>query len=139
MGTIPIICPHPGFLRPPAYTKYCPSPNNTIHGRSTPFAGYRRGQIDSLREVYWDNESIFYVIEWRVTLKSPHLDNRHRTRPGPKTKFILGRNKSNGQSFCAMEKSSNRRVRSDVTTVVVSINHRSHRNLTKRFESTDVD
>ena len=65
----PSYAPTPGFFgheRTPS--RYCSSPNNTICGRSTPFTETQYGQINSLGEVGWDNESIYYVIEWNVTL-----------------------------------------------------------------------
>ncbi|PSN61086.1 hypothetical protein BS50DRAFT_535093, partial [Corynespora cassiicola Philippines] len=86
------------------------------------------------------SSSIHYSIEWKMT-----LNNRMITKdteqdivlaPGPYWSLYL---RPKLEKVLCKKLSANRRVRADDTNVVISVNERSERDLTKRFDETEID
>ncbi|EHA21825.1 hypothetical protein ASPNIDRAFT_56474 [Aspergillus niger ATCC 1015] len=80
-----------------------------------------------------------YVIEWRVTLNNRVLTKDTEqdldSTPGSYWQQI----KQKAERVLLQKIDRDRRVRLDDTVVVVSVNERSQRDLTKRFEKADID
>jgi hypothetical protein len=90
----------------------------------------------------WDGQStncIHYQIEWRVTLNNRVVTKDTEQKLAlPPSSYWEEINKKAG-SLSRRKIARDRRVRPDDTTIVVSVKDRSQRDLTKRFESTDID
>jgi hypothetical protein len=84
-------------------------------------------------------ESIKYVIEWKVTLNNRVLAKDTEQDLVSRPSLYWQKIKEKAERIMEQKKARNQRVRSDDTTIVVAVNERSQRNLTKRFEGTDVD
>ncbi|KAJ5500643.1 hypothetical protein N7453_009694 [Penicillium expansum] len=90
----------------------------------------------------WDGQStncIHYQIEWRVTLNNRVVtkDTEQNLALPPSSYWEKINEKA--ASLLRRKIARDRRVRPDDTTIVVSVKDRSQRDLTKRFESTDID
>lgn len=143
--------PTPGFFSrentPDTPSVFCPSPSRTFNEHSTPLTQSQPGQLGFLDEAELDNgrtddeqpSCLPYLIEWKVTLNKRVLakDTEQDLVLEPSSYWQMI--KQNAESVLCGKIARNRRVRSDDTTVVVSINERSKRDLTKRFERTDID
>ncbi|KAL2811012.1 hypothetical protein BDW59DRAFT_179413 [Aspergillus cavernicola] len=101
-----------------------------IGERSPPVAQSQPGQlrfVDNVDNVDSDNgptddehpSYIPYIIEWRVTLNNRQI-------------------KQEAERVLRQKINRDRRVRLDDTTIVVSVNDRSQRDLTNRFEKTNI-
>ena len=144
----PSYAPTPGnFGHEHTPSRYSPSPN---HGnrRSTPLRHTSPAQQNFIQGSEWDygradgeDQPTFiqYMIEWRVT-----LNNRVVAKDTEQDLALTPRSywqdiKQKAENVLCRKIARNRRVRLDDTTVVVSVNDRSQRDLTKRFERTDID
>jgi hypothetical protein len=143
----PSYCPTPGdFGRERTSSVACPSP--TDGDRTSPL---HRPVLDRLGFLECtqvnpgvsDNgdtpESIKYVIEWKVTLNNRVLAKDTEQDLVFQPSLYWQKIKEKAERIMEQKKARNQRVRSDDTTVVVAVNERSQRDLTKRFEGTDVD
>ncbi|KAF4209650.1 hypothetical protein CNMCM5878_005036 [Aspergillus fumigatiaffinis] len=141
----PSYCPTPGdFGRERTASEYSFSP----HGeRSTPLPQSRPGRLRFLDHVEPDDGAtddehpsyIPYIIEWRVTLNNRVLakDTEQDLDSAPSSYWQQIKQKA--ERVLRQKINRNRRVKQDDTSIVVSVNDRSQRDLTKRFEKTDID
>ncbi|KAJ8147377.1 hypothetical protein LV157_008672, partial [Aspergillus fumigatus] len=144
-GRSPSYCPTPGdFGRERTASEY----SFSSHGeRSTPLPQSRPGRLRFLDHVESDDGAsddeypsyIPYVIEWRVTLNNRVLakDTEQDLDSAPSSYWQQIKQKA--ERVLRQKLNRNRRVKPDDTSIVVSVNDRSQRDLTKRFEKTDID
>jgi hypothetical protein len=144
----PSYAPAPGYLRrEQTPLGYSPSPNHEGRRPTTPHrASSNRGNI--FRDTEWDysatdNEEhqspLHYTIEWRVTLNNRVVakDTEQDLALDPDLYWQDIWQKA--ETILRRKVARNRRVRLDDTTVVVSVNNRSQRDLTNRFEKTNIN
>lgn len=150
-GPTPSYAPTPGYLdRECTPSVICPSPRaeDIVGERSSALHQPQPGQQDSLSEAcqederFWDGRSlnsIHYRIEWKVTrnnrVVAKDTDQDLTQRPSSYWQQI----RETVGGVLRQKIARKRRVRPDDTTIIVSVNDRSQRDLTKRFESTDID
>jgi hypothetical protein len=84
-------------------------------------------------------ECIQYRIEWKVTLNRRVVAKDTEQDLVQLPSFSWPRIQGEADRILRGKISRDRRVRPDDTTVVASVNDRSQRDLTKRFEGTDID
>lgn len=84
-------------------------------------------------------KSTNYLTEWKVTLNNRILAKDTEQNLVFKPSAYWQQIKEKAERIVQREKSRNQQVRSDDTTVLVAINGHSQRDLTKRFEGTDID
>ncbi|GCB28273.1 hypothetical protein AAWM_11158 [Aspergillus awamori] len=103
---------------------------------------------DYIRDTEWDLAGIDggeqylivrYSIEWRVTLNNRVVAKDTEQDLGLDPNSYWSGIKQKAEDLLRRKIARNRRVRLDDTTVVVSVNDRSQRDLITRFEKTDVD
>ena len=103
---------------------------------------------DYIRDTEWDLAGIDggeqylmvrYSIEWRVILNNRVVAKDTEQDLGLDPNSYWSGIKQKAEDLLRRKIACNRRVRLDDTTVVVSVNDRSQRDLVKRFEKTDVD
>ena len=142
--------PTPGrFGRTPTPSVFCPSPDCTPDERSTPLQQPQPDQLGLLQLADWEEgrpyaeqppTCIHYLIEWRVTLNNrvvaKNTEQDLVLTPSAYWQLFL---KQQPEDILRKKISHTRRVRADDTTIVVSVNDRSQRDLTKRFDKTDID
>ncbi|GFN21441.1 uncharacterized protein AtWU_11250 [Aspergillus tubingensis] len=142
----PSYAPTPGiFSRDGTPSGYSPSPSRGRRS-STPL---RHSPLqDYIRDTEWDIAGIDggeqylmvrYSIEWRVTLNNRVVAKDTEQDLGLDPHSYWSGIKQKAEDLLRRKIARNRRVRLDDTTVVVSVNDRSQRDLVKRFEKTDVD
>ena len=144
----PPYAPTPGdFGRERTPSEYCLSLNHTYGGGSTPLGHPESCRLGFLDEPeYHDgtyNEgspsSIIYLIEWKVTLNNRILAKNTEQDLVLKPSSYWQQIKEKADHVVRRKIIRKQRVRADDTTVVVSVNDRQHRDLTKHFEDTDVN
>ncbi|OZJ01562.1 hypothetical protein BZG36_05503 [Bifiguratus adelaidae] len=131
---------------------HCPTPCAPSPDED-PSASYRNqsqpDRLPLLRLADWDEEGtydehppscIHYSIEWKVTLNSRVVakDTEQDLVLAPSShwqQFL----KPKLEKLLCRKFARNRRVESDDTTIVVSVNERSQRDLTRRFDNTGID
>ncbi|KAF7174073.1 hypothetical protein CNMCM6106_008192 [Aspergillus hiratsukae] len=147
-GQSPSYAPTPGdFGRERTPSEYSLSPTHQFGERSTPLPQSQPGRLRFLDDLESDNGAtddeqptcMPYVIEWRVTLNNRVLAKDTEqdlvSRPSSYWRQI----KQKAERVLRQKINRNRRVKPDDTSVVVSVNDRSQRDLTKHFEKTDID
>lgn len=82
---------------------------------------------------------LLYLIEWKVTLNKRVLAKDTEQDLVLEPSLYWQKIKQKAESVLRGKIARNRRVRSDDTTVVVSINEHSQCDITKHFERTDID
>ncbi|KAK2810293.1 hypothetical protein FQN50_003024 [Emmonsiellopsis sp. PD_5] len=142
----PLYAPTPGYHNPPSILSA--SPDRVLDERYTPLQESQPSQLGFHQVPEWANRgtsneqpptSICYLIEWRVTLNNRIVakDTEQNLVLAPSAYWPELKQKA--ENVLLRKVARNRQPRSDDTTVVVSVNDRSQRDLTKRFENTDVD
>ncbi|KAF7174220.1 hypothetical protein CNMCM5623_006758 [Aspergillus felis] len=141
----PSYCPTPGdFGRERTASEYSFSP----HGEhSTPLPQSQSGGLRFHDQVESDDGAtgdehpsyIPYIIEWRVTLNNRVLAKDMEQDLDSTPSSYWQQIKQKAERVLRQKINRNRRVKPDDTSVVVSVNDRSQRDLTKRFEKTDID
>jgi hypothetical protein len=141
-----LFAPTPGNFDHHTPSVYRPSPNRLYAERSTslPRSG-RLGFHDEARsgnDPSYDDDSprcIKYLIEWRALLNNRVVARDTEQDLVLKPSSYWKQIKEKADQVVRQKKARNQRVRSDDTTIVVSVNERSQRDLTKRFETNDID
>ncbi|GFF98316.1 conserved hypothetical protein [Aspergillus udagawae] len=147
-GQSPSYAPTPGdFGRERTPSEYSLSPTHRFGERSTPLPRFQPGRLRFLDDLESDNGStddkhptyMPYVIEWRVTLNNQVLakDTEQDLVSNPSSYWRQIKQKA--ERVLRQKVNRNRCVKPDDTSVVVSVNDRSQRDLTKHFEKTDID
>lgn len=123
------------------------SPDHQLSGRSTPVPQSQLTQPHFLNDSGFGitttddghQSYIPYIIEWRITLNNRVLakDTEQDLVSSPNS--YSQEIKEKAERILRQKVNRNRRVRLDDTAIVVSVNERSQRDLTKRFEKTDID
>jgi hypothetical protein len=120
---------------------YTLSPDRILGERSTPSPQSQTGKPGFLDEAEWDGRvddehALHYLIEWKVTLNNRVLAKDTEQDLVLKPSSYWEEIKQKAENVLHRKISRSRRVRSDDTTIVVSVKDRSQRDLTKRFEKT---
>lgn len=147
----PSYAPTPGYLdRECTPSVICPSPRaeDIVGERSLALHQPRQDRQDFRSEAgqeherFWNGQSlnrIHYRIEWKVTLNNRVVaKDTDQDLTQPPSSYWQQIRETAG-SVLRRKIARNRRVRPDDTTIVVSVNDRSQRDLTKRFENTGID
>ncbi|KAF4766946.1 hypothetical protein HAV15_009615 [Penicillium sp. str.  len=85
------------------------------------------------------SDYIQYLIEWRVTLNRRVIVKDTEQDLVQMPSLHWPQIQARAYEILREKISRDRRIRPDDTTIVVSVNDRSQRDLTKRFDSTDMD
>lgn len=147
----PSYAPTPGYLhREWTPSVICPSPGaeEIVHGRSPSLQSYPSEPLSFHPAVEgedgsaWNEQAsdcIHYQIEWRVKLNNRVVvkDTEQELTLPPSSYWE--QIKEDAEGILRRKVARSRRVRLDDTALVLSVNDRTQRDLSKRFEGTGID
>lgn len=147
----PLYAPTPGYLhREWTPSVICPSPGaeELVHEHSPSLHSHPSEQLSFHPAVEgedggaWDeqaSDSVNYQIEWRVKLNNRVVvkDTEQELTLPPSSYWE--QIKEDPEGILRQKIARSRRVRLDDTTLVLSVNDRTQRDLTKRFDGTGID
>lgn len=145
----PSYAPTPGdFGRERTPSVFCPSPERILDETSTPLRQSQPNNHFGFQESEQRNgrpceeqptTCIHYMIEWRVVLNNRTVSKETEQDIVVAPSSQWQRIRQTAEKILRRKIRHNHRVRSDDTTVKVSVNDRSQSDLNKRFDDTDVD
>jgi hypothetical protein len=136
-------------IETPPYSRTSQSPGTPAAASSSRPLPPRREKLRFLRLDEWDEHNTYdeevpsylhYSIEWKVSLNKKAISNdTEQDLVLAPTAYWHEALKPNLDDLIQRKVAQNRTVRCDDTTIVASVNDRSERDLTKRFNDTNID
>ncbi|BAE62811.1 unnamed protein product [Aspergillus oryzae RIB40] len=143
----PSYAPTPGdFGRDRTPSVFCPSPEHVLDEPYTPLhqsqpnhLGFFQEPEERTTRQHRGKPCIHYTIEWKVTLNNRTVskDTEQDLAVAPSSHWA--KITQDAENVMRRKIRHNQRVRSDDTTVRVSVNERGQSDLNKRFDGTNID